>query len=130
MNSEKRASFKRNEVFQVGAIIEEHLTAPGVVRAYKPGSSDATVAEIVSKRLDRQLTASDIQRLRHQTHGKLAGESRPTPELLQSLTHTISTQAVAIKRLTDRVDSLERLLDDDRPRLPPNDHAQHGGRRS
>lgn len=123
-----KATFKRHEVYKIGQMIEDALTAPGIARTYKPEHSDATVAALASEALKRQLTPDDIRRVRHQVHGKLAGEGRDTGEVLSRILAAQSAQAVEIKRLQDRLFALEReLTEPDPPRANGHSHNHGNG---
>jgi Tfp pilus assembly protein FimT len=108
MSEVRKATFKRAEIFQIGKLIDESVSAVGPVKSYVAGSSDATVADAASKVLKRQLTAEDVRRVRHQTHGKFAGEGRASGEVVASLMQTVSAQAVTIHKLDQRIAALER----------------------
>lgn len=124
--AESRQGFKRNEVFQIGQIIESSLTPPGSVRSYLQGLSDASVATKAAQQLKREITAVDVKRIRLQTHGKLAGEGRTDGEAIAALLQTISNQAVEIKRIKDRLGFLEdELLPETRGPQPKHGNGYH-----
>lgn len=121
MGERKNATFKRHEIFRLGTLIEEQLQSVGSAKAYKPGQSDQTVAVEASKALSRELTAEDIRRVRHQTHGKLATEGRASSEIMASLMQTVSQQAIELRKLSDRV----RRLEEETEPTPPKGNGYH-----
>jgi multidrug efflux pump subunit AcrA (membrane-fusion protein) len=111
-----RATFKRNEIFKIGQLVENALTPPGAARTYQPEQSDATVAVAASAALKRDLTADDIRRVRLQVHGKLAGEGRESAEMIGRILQAQAAQAVLLKKLEARIAEIERSVTEPEPR--------------